>query len=116
MGVTLAISSAYHPQTDGVTERVNAEIKKYLRTYAEKYGADWDEQLWIAEFAYNNSVHSLTGQTPFMMTKGYNPVSPIEFFTKETMQEYHDDLKYEYPKQDIHYEQYICSISYQDGG
>ena len=88
MGVTLAISSAYHPQTDGVTERVNAEIKKYLRTYAEKYGADWDEQLWIAEFAYNNSVHSSTGQTPFMMTKGYNSVSPIEFFTKETIRKF----------------------------
>ena len=88
MGVTLAISSAYHPQTDGVTERVNAEIKKYLRTYAKDCKDDWDEQLWIAEFAYNNSMHSTTGLTPFMMTKGYNPVSPIEFFTKETIKKY----------------------------
>ena len=48
MGVTLAISSAYHPQTDGVTERLNAEVKKYLRSFAE-VKKDWDDQLWIAD-------------------------------------------------------------------
>jgi hypothetical protein len=84
MGVTLAMSAAYHPQTDGVTERLNAEITGYLRRFVSDR-LDWDEQLWIAEFAYNNTVSSATEMTPFMVTKGYSPLSPNEYFINETV-------------------------------
>ncbi|KAG9017981.1 hypothetical protein FRB90_012756 [Tulasnella sp. 427] len=67
-------SMAYHPQTDRQTERVNQNVEGYLRIYCNHRQDDWDTCLPFAEFAYNNSVHSSTGQSPFMANKGYNPM------------------------------------------
>ena len=47
-------STAYHPQTDGQTERVNQELELYLRMYVDYRQSDWSEWLALAEFAYNN--------------------------------------------------------------
>ena len=66
-------STAYHPQTDGQTERVNQELERYLRHYTSYLQDDWDTWLPVAEFAYNNSVHSATGITPFFACLGYHP-------------------------------------------
>jgi len=54
LGVERNPSTAYHPQTDGQTERVNQELKKYLRLYCNYRQNDWAEWLSIAEFSYNN--------------------------------------------------------------
>src|ERR1700730_2382814 len=67
--IKLNISTPYHPQTDRQTERVNREIGKYLRIFAEKQ-SNWTDWISAAEFAYNNSLHSATGFTPFWLNKG----------------------------------------------
>ena len=72
-GVRQELSTAYHPQTDGQTERVNQELEGYLRQWVNHLQDDWDELLPVAEFSYNNKVHSSTQQTPFMVDTGRNP-------------------------------------------
>jgi hypothetical protein len=64
---------AYHPQTDSQTERVNQVIEGYLRTFTSRRQDNWDDLLPSGEFHYNNCVHSLTQQTPFMLDTGRNP-------------------------------------------
>ncbi len=66
LGTKQAMSTAYHPQTDGQTERVNRVLEDMLRMYVSKAQTDWDEKLSCAEFAINNAEHSSTGFTPFM--------------------------------------------------
>jgi hypothetical protein len=73
VGVTPATSTAYHPQTDGQTERVNQELEQYIRLFTNYKQDDWDELLPAAEFAYNNHVHSSTQQVPFMTDTGRLP-------------------------------------------
>ena len=73
IGIRLATSTAYHPQTDGQTERVNQELEQYLRLFVNQHQDDWDELLPLREFAYNNHVHSSTQQMPFMVDNGRHP-------------------------------------------
>jgi transposase InsO family protein len=58
LGTKLIRSSAYHPQTDGQTERVNQILEDMLRACAIDCGKNWDKYLSLAEFAYNNSYQS----------------------------------------------------------
>jgi hypothetical protein len=51
----LRFSTAYHPQTDGQTERTNQVLEDMLRACAIQYGTSWDKCLPYAEFSYNNS-------------------------------------------------------------
>ena len=67
------LSTAFHPQTDGQTERQNQTLEQYLRAYTNYQQDDWVALLPQAEFAYNNSRNSTTGLTPFMALMGYNP-------------------------------------------
>jgi hypothetical protein len=67
------MSTAYHPQTDGQTEHVNQVLEGYLRTFTGRRQDDWDGLLPMGEFFYNNSIHSSTQQTPFMVDTGRNP-------------------------------------------
>lgn len=69
----MALSTAFHPETDGQTERVNQILEQYLRIFATK--SDWDELLPLAEFKYNNSKHSGSGQSPFYTNFGLDPRS-----------------------------------------
>jgi len=57
-------STAFHPQTDGSTERHNQELEHYLRCYTNYHCDDWPMWLRLAEFAYNNSIHKVTRRTP----------------------------------------------------
>jgi hypothetical protein len=59
------LSTAFHPQTDGQTERQNQTLETYLRIFANDAQDNWAALLPLAEFAYNNSIHSATGMTPF---------------------------------------------------
>ena len=59
------MSTAYHPQTDGQTERVNRSMQTALRIYASKHKTDWTEWLATVAAAYNSPVHESTGKTPF---------------------------------------------------
>ena len=64
---------AYHPQTDGQTERMNQELEQYLRMFVDYRQTDWPEWLAIAKFSYNNKFQSSTRVSPFYANYGYNP-------------------------------------------
>jgi hypothetical protein len=63
----LHFSSAYHPQTDGQTERVNQILEDILRACAMQYGRSWDKSLPYVEFSYNNSFQESLKMAPFEM-------------------------------------------------
>jgi len=71
--VRRALSTAYHPQTDGQTERLNSVLEQYLRAYINLSQDDWVDYLPLAEFAYNNSQQASTGHTPFFICAGIHP-------------------------------------------
>jgi transposase InsO family protein len=66
----LCFSSAYHPQTDGQTKRVNQILEDTLRACALQYGRSWDKSLLYAEFSYNNSYQESLKMAPFEMLYG----------------------------------------------
>lgn len=76
VGIKCSMSSAYHPQTDGQTERTNRIPIDMLRHYVDPTHNDWDEHLAAAEFAMNNAFQRSIGITPFMLTYGQNPLTP----------------------------------------
>ena len=73
LGYELALSSAYHPQTDGETEQVNQEIETYLRIYCGENPSSWADNIPMAEFVHNIRPHSTTGKSPFQLIMGYQP-------------------------------------------
>jgi len=72
-GVQLRMSSAYHPQTDGQTERVNQCMETYLRCFVHACPTKWSSWLSLAEFWYNTSSHSALGRSPFEVLYGHSP-------------------------------------------
>jgi transposase InsO family protein len=73
LGTKLKFSTAYHPQSDGQTERINAILENYLRHYCSYQQDDWADYLPLAEFAYNNASHDATRVSPFYANYGYHP-------------------------------------------
>ena len=73
LDITSNLSTAYHPETDGQTERTIQTIEQYLRIFVNYQQDDWESRLPLAEFVYNNTPHSATGVSPFFANKGYNP-------------------------------------------
>jgi hypothetical protein len=65
MDTKLNFSSAYHPQTDGQTERTNKILEDMLRACVLKYGKSWDKSLPYVEFSYNNSYQASIKMAPF---------------------------------------------------
>jgi hypothetical protein len=65
MDTKLNFSLAYHPQTDGQTERTNQILEDMLRACALKYGKSWDKSLPYAEFLYNNSYQASIEMAPY---------------------------------------------------
>lgn len=78
MGSELLYSSAYHPQSDAQTERVNQCIKNYLCCMAYEEPTKWTSHLAMAEYWYNTSFHSSLQKTPFEAMYGYPPPSICE--------------------------------------
>jgi len=75
LGIKPRMSTAFHPQTDGQTERLNQTIEAYLRSFVNHDQDNWVDLLPMAEFAYNNSVTTPTGVSPFFANFGFNPSS-----------------------------------------
>jgi len=69
------MSTAFHPQTDGQTERLNQTIEAYLRAFVEREQNNWVSLLPMAEFTYNNSVTMGNGVSPFYTNYGYHPAT-----------------------------------------
>jgi hypothetical protein len=76
LGTKLKMSTSYHPQSDGQTERLNRTMEAGLRAYVNRHGTDWSRYLSVVEMAYNSSIHDATGHTPFELT-GTDWVSPL---------------------------------------
>ena len=70
LGTTLNLISAYHPQTDGQTERVNRVLEDVLRACILDYGGSWEDHLHLVEFSYNNSYQASLGMSPFKLLYG----------------------------------------------
>jgi hypothetical protein len=79
LGTRVIRSSAYHPQTDGQTERVNQILEDMLRACVLHYGKDWDKCLSLAEFSYNNSYQSSLKMAPFEALYGRRCRTPLNW-------------------------------------
>lgn len=77
MGTRLNLSTAYHPQTDGQSERTIQTLEDMLRACVLDFGGNWDSHLPLVEFSYNNSYHSSIGMPPFEALYGRKCRSPI---------------------------------------
>ena len=75
-GIDTRMSSAFHAETDGHTERVNRILVEMLRNYIDPTHDDWDEHLTAAEFDINNAYQESIKTTPFMLNYGQNPLTP----------------------------------------
>jgi transposase InsO family protein len=80
LGIDQNLSTSFHPQTDGQTEHINAILEQYLRAYTNYQQDNWEELLTMAEFAYNNTVSSTTGLTPFFGNYGQHPKYEMTVF------------------------------------
>jgi transposase InsO family protein len=78
IGTKLRMSTAYHPQTDGQTERANQTLETYLRHYVNKRQNNWVQLLPMAQLAYNDKMSQTTGVTPFFANYGKHPNDFLE--------------------------------------
>jgi hypothetical protein len=73
LGTKLKFTTAYHPQTDGQTERVNQSLEMYLRCSIQDHPKNWKQWLSLAELWYNSATHSSIGMSPFQALYGHEP-------------------------------------------
>jgi hypothetical protein len=81
LGTTLSMSTSFHPQTDGATERMNRTLEDMLRHFVTPSQDNWDELLDAAEFAVNNAWQASVRNTPFMLNSGQHPLTPVTLDT-----------------------------------
>ncbi|KAI3746254.1 hypothetical protein L6452_08679 [Arctium lappa] len=101
LGTRLNLSTAYHPQTDGQSERTIQTLEDMLRSCVIDFGGSWDSHLPLVEFAYNNSYHSSIGMAPFEALYGRKCRTPVcwletgekQFAGPEIVQETTDKVK-----------------------
>ncbi|MBW0567094.1 hypothetical protein O181_106809 [Austropuccinia psidii MF-1] len=73
LNISRDLSTAYHPKTEGQTERVNQILEQYLWIYVSYHQDDWNTWIPLDELAYSNSDHSSTKQSPFFTVYGRDP-------------------------------------------
>ena len=100
------MSTAFHPQTDGQSERTIQVLKDMLRACVIDFGARWDQHLPLAEFAYNNSYHSSIQMDPFEALYGRRCRTPIGWFDSAEMDSLDTDLLRDAMEQ-------VCMIQYR---
>lgn len=93
--VQLRMSSAYHPQSDGQTERLNQTIETFLQCFVNACPAKWFHWLHLAEYWYNNSFHSAIGRSPFEALYGYAPkhfgIAVLDHVSSPSLEEWYQD-------------------------
>ncbi|MBW0578730.1 hypothetical protein O181_118445, partial [Austropuccinia psidii MF-1] len=91
-GTKLSFSTAYHPQTDGLAERMIQTLEDMIRRFcayglefkdSDGFTHDWCTLIPALELAYKKSIHSSTGKTPAMLEKGWNPRLPYDTLKKD---------------------------------
>lgn len=83
-GTSQRLSTAYHPQTDGQTERMHRLLQEILRNYVDPTHTDWDQRLSMAEFAINNTYQESIKGTPFQLNNCRNPRIPTLLGMKDS--------------------------------
>jgi len=78
LGIDTKLSTAYYPQIDGQTERMNQELKQYLKMFMDYHQMNWLEWLAIAKFSYNNKIQKSIKISPFYANYGFNPQMGFE--------------------------------------
>ena len=81
LGTRVSLATTHHPQTNGLTERLNRTLISLIRKYTQAFPTRWAEFLPIFEFAYNRSIHSTTKVAPFVANSGYMPPVPAQLLT-----------------------------------
>uniref|UniRef100_A0A8C5LR95 Gypsy retrotransposon integrase-like protein 1 n=1 Tax=Leptobrachium leishanense TaxID=445787 RepID=A0A8C5LR95_9ANUR len=71
--ISVCLSTAFHPHSNGQTERTNQTLEQYLRCYTSYLQDDWSDLLTTAEFAYNSQIHTSIKQSPFYTNYGFHP-------------------------------------------
>jgi len=99
LGVKRRRSTAYHPQTDGQTERTNQVLEGCLRTFVNYDQNGWYQLLLLAEHAYNNSATNAHKMIPFFANYGFHPQTE---WIKERGAHNPGVTMYAHWKQDIH--------------
>jgi len=90
MKIDARLSTAFHPETDGQTERVNAIMEQHLRAYVSYLQDDWVDYLFLAEFAGNNLISDTTTLSPFYANLGYHPKCDLEL---DVQTDNHDEIQ-----------------------
>ena len=78
MGIRKTNTTAYHPQTDGLVERFNRTLTGMLAKCVEGNGKDWDQHLQYVLFTYRSSLQHSTGDSPFYLLYGRDPLLPTD--------------------------------------
>ena len=101
MGTKLNLSTAYHTQTDGQSERTIQTLEDMLRACVIDFGGSWDSHLPLIEFSYNNNYHSSINMAPFEALYGrkfrspvcWNEIGEPQFTAPEVIQDTTDKIK-----------------------
>ncbi|MBW0569856.1 hypothetical protein O181_109571 [Austropuccinia psidii MF-1] len=92
LNTKLSFSTAYHPQTDGLAERMIQTLEDMIRRFcayglefkdSDGFTHDWFTLIPALELAYKTSIHASTGKTPAMLEKGWNPKLPVDTLKKD---------------------------------
>src|SRR5467141_332717 len=123
LSIKAHLSTAYHLETDGQTERVNQILEQYLQIYINYQQDNWVNFLPLAEFAYNNTSHSETMVTPFFANKVFHPKLEVSLASvvldaahsvasdlKELHQYLHDQIAHALKKYAVHSASYRLLI------
>ena len=76
-GIHQSMTSAWHPESDGQTERMNRTVEQVLRAHSAESPREWDKLLSMVEFAINNSTHASLKDSPFFLNYGRHPITPV---------------------------------------
>ena len=96
LGTKQNLTSPYHPESDGQTERMNRILEEMLRQFVAPHQQDWNLHLPTCEFAINNAPQESTKTSPFYLTYGYHPLTPANLINHSSVpaaEELHEQLK-----------------------
>jgi hypothetical protein len=85
LGIQTNMSTAYHPQTDGQSERTNQWLEQYLRIYVNHAQDNWASFLPLAQFVHNSWASSTTGFSPFDLLIGFTPTLDTSGVTQSAL-------------------------------
>ncbi|GJV95709.1 putative reverse transcriptase domain-containing protein [Tanacetum coccineum] len=94
LGTNLDMSTAYHPETDGQSERTIQTLEDMLRACVIDFGSGWDKHLPLAEFSYNNSYHASIKAAPFEALYGRKCRSPNQLLAARSRQKSYADVRH----------------------